>query len=87
MEDIRVTNQRSASLEQDAWQPRLTMEADITPDTKTRKRTEGAAAAERVMSGDNSSAEVNPDPIYLASFGKDYTPNLWFILAQGMVPW
>ena len=49
------------------------MEADVTTDTKTRKRTEGAAAVELVMSGDNSFAEVNPDPIYLASFGEDYT--------------
>ena len=47
------------------------MEADVTIDTKTRKRTEGAAAAERVISGNNSSAQVDTDPIRLTSFGDD----------------
>ena len=65
--------QRSASLEQDAQQPRLAIKADVTKDAKTRKRTEGAATAERVISGYNSSAEVDPDPICLASFGDDST--------------
>ena len=68
-----ATEQRSASLEPDARQPRLVIEVDVTTDTKTHKRTEVAAAAERVMSGDNSSAEVDPDPICLASFDEDYT--------------
>ena len=43
----------------------------VKPYKKTRKRTEGAAAAERVMSGDNSSAQVDTDPIHLTSFGND----------------
>ena len=47
------------------------MEANIAKDTTTRKRTEGAAAAERVISGENSSAEVDPDPICLAKFDDD----------------
>ena len=73
MEEMRATEQRSASLEQDARQPRLAMKADVTIYTKTRKRTEGAAAAERVVREDNSSAEVDPNPICLASIGEDYT--------------
>ena len=73
MKKTREPIQRSASLEQDAQQPRLAMEADITKDAKTRKRTEGAATAERVISGYNSSTEVDPDPICPASFGDDST--------------
>ena len=38
-----------ASLEQEARQPRLVMEADGPADTKTRERTEGAAAAVQAM--------------------------------------
>ena len=44
-EDMRRINRRLASLEQDARQPRLAMEADITADNKTHERTEGTAAA------------------------------------------
>ena len=73
MEKTREPKQRSASVEQDARQPRLAMEADVITDTKTRKRTEGAAAAERVISGDNSSAQVDTVPIRLTSFGDDST--------------
>ena len=60
--------QRSASLEQDARQPHLATEADVPKDTKTRKRMENVAA-KRVISGNNSSAEVDPDSMCLASFG------------------
>ena len=70
---MRRADQRTASLEQNARQPRLAMEADVTIDAKTRKRTEGAAAAERVISGDNSSAQVDTYPIHLTSFGDDST--------------
>ena len=49
------------------------MEADVTKYTKICKRTEGTVAAEQVINGDNSSAEIDPDPICLASFGEDYT--------------
>ena len=39
MEMTRGNNQRLAGLEQDARQPRLTMQADGPSDTKTRERT------------------------------------------------
>ena len=68
MEETREPRQCSASLEQDARQPRLVVNADVISDKKTRKRTEGAAAAERVISGDSSSI-----PIRLTSFGDDFT--------------
>ena len=37
-ENMRVTNQRFASLEHKARQQRLATETDVEPDTKTRKR-------------------------------------------------
>ena len=43
--------QRLASLEQDARQPRLAMEADGPANEKGRKRTEGAAKAVQSMHG------------------------------------
>ena len=43
MEMTRGTNQLLASLEQDAQQPHLAMEADVPADEKTRGHTEGAA--------------------------------------------
>ena len=43
-EDMRRVNQGLASLEQDGWQPRLAIEADVTAYKKTHERTEGAAA-------------------------------------------
>ena len=73
-EKMRETRQRSASLEQDAQQSRLVMEADVTSDKKTRKRTESAAAAERVISGDNSPAQVDTDAIRSTSFGMKSEP-------------
>ena len=71
-EKIRAIKQRLAGQEQDTRQPRLAMEADVPPDTKTRKRMEAAAAANRVISAGNSSALVNTDPIRLISFGENY---------------
>ena len=47
MEDTKEknnSNQRLAGLQHQAQQPRFAMEADVKSDTKTRKRTEGAAA-------------------------------------------
>ena len=73
MEETIEPRQRSASLEQDARQPCLGIEADVTSEKKTRNRTEGAAAAERVISGDNSSPQVDTDPIRLTSFGDNFT--------------
>ena len=55
-DEMRGTNQRLVSLEQDFRQPRLTMEADVPADTKTRERTDGAATAVQAMRGDSFSA-------------------------------
>ena len=51
------------------------MEADIKSDTKPRKHTKDAAA-DRVISGDNSFAQVDPDQMCLTSFGDDSTEPL-----------
>ena len=56
MKMTRGTSQRAASLEHDAWQPRLAMETDEPANTKTRERTEGAATAVQAMRGDSFSA-------------------------------
>ena len=45
VEEMRGTEQRSASLDQVAWRPHLAMEVDVSADKKTRGCTEGAAAA------------------------------------------
>ena len=39
----KLLEQHLTSLEQEAWQPRLAMEADGHANTKTRERTEGTA--------------------------------------------
>ena len=69
---MKETGQRSASLKPDARQRRLVTEADVPKDTKTRQRMEDVAA-ERVISEDNSSAQIDPDPICLTSSGNDST--------------
>ena len=70
MEMTRGTSERLASLEHDARQPRLAMEADGQADIKTRKRTEGAATAVQAMHGDScSSKRVDPNPICSTNFG------------------
>ena len=67
-------SQRVSSLEQDAREPRLAMEADGQAHTKTRERTEGAATAVQALHGDSCSAtRVHPDPMYSTSFGNDCT--------------
>ena len=71
-EKMRDTKQRLAGLEQAAQQPRLTTEADVKTGTKIRKRMEDVAA-ERVISGDNSFAQVDADSTCLTSFGNDST--------------
>ena len=59
----RGISQRAASLEHDARQPRLAMEADVSADEMSRERTEGAATAAQAMRGDSSSArQVEPGP-------------------------
>ena len=64
-----MTKQRSAGLEHEARQPRLAMEADVEPDIKTHKRTDGASAANRVRNRDSSSARVDDGPTSLTSLG------------------
>ena len=48
-------DQRLESLEQNAGQPRLTMETDVPADKKTRERTECAATAVQARHGDTCS--------------------------------
>ena len=74
MEERKAVEQRSASLEQDARQPRLAMEANVPSETKTREHTKSAAAAVQTKHEDSCSAiQVDPDPMYLTSFGDDST--------------
>ena len=69
-DEIRGMNQRLVSLEQDARQPRLTMEADVPADEKTRERTKGAATAVQAMHGDSVSAKRAQDgPKSSTTFG------------------
>ena len=56
-ENMRTANQRLASLQQDARQPRLAMEADVTADKKTHKHTESAAATVQAKHEDSCSAK------------------------------
>ena len=73
---LRTTDQRLAGLAYEGRQPRLAMEADITPDTKTRKRTEDAPA-NRAKHGDSSSARMaDVGSTSLANFGKIAEPPL-----------
>ena len=63
-------NQHVARLDQDARQPRLAMEADGPADTKTRKRTEGAAKAVQAKHGDSCTAQrVQDGPKISTCFG------------------
>ena len=74
-EDWRSMNQRLTSLEQDARQPRLAIEADGKAETKTRERTEGAVTAVQAMHGDSCHANrVDPDQMMCCtSFVDDCT--------------
>ena len=75
MEEIRTTEQRSASLEQGARQPRLAMGADVTAHRKTRGCTEGAAAAVQAKHEDSCSAKrVQAGPTSLTSSGMKAEP-------------
>ena len=74
LEEMEMTDQRLVSLEQDAWQPRLAIEADGPADEKTRERTEGAAKAVQAMYGNSCSANrVDSDPMCSTSLGGDST--------------
>ena len=60
---VGLCDQLALRLEQDARQPRFTMEVDGPANTKTRERTEGAATAVQAMRGDSFSARrVEPGP-------------------------
>ena len=63
------TNQRLARLEHEARQSHLATEANVEPDTKTRKHTEGASAADRVKNGESSSARLDDGLTTLTNFG------------------
>ena len=70
MKMTRGTSQRAASLQHDAQQPRLAMEADGPANTKTRERTEGAPTAVQAKGGDSCTAQkVQDGPKTLTSFG------------------
>ena len=82
-EDLRSIDQRLASLQQDARQPRLAMEADVPVDKKTRECTEGAATAVQVKHGGSCSANrLNSDPKSSIT-----SLDLRLFLVQGMMPW
>ena len=62
-DEKRSMDKHVTSLEQDARQPSLAMEADGPANTKARERTEGAATAIQAMRGDSFSARrVEPGP-------------------------
>ena len=70
----RETSQRLIDVQHQAQQRHLATEADVEPDTKTRKRTEDAAA-DRAKHGDNSSFDrVDDGQTCLASFGRTTEP-------------
>ena len=75
MKEIK-TEQRSASLEQDARRLRLAMEADVTADKKTRKHMGGAAAAVQAKHGDRCSAKrLQVGPTSSTNFGVKAEPS------------
>ena len=75
-EEMILKSHRLASLEHDAWQPRLAMEIDGLTDTKTRQRTEVAATAVQAMHDDSFFARrVDPGPKNTStSFGMKANP-------------
>ena len=66
---MRATNQRLAGLQHGARQPHFATKVYVEPDTKPRKRTDGAAAG-LAKHGDSSSAWVDDGLTSLTSFGK-----------------
>ena len=66
----RSMNQRLTRLEQDARHPRFAMKAERPANTKTRKRTEGAAKALQAKHEDSCTAQrVQKGPKILTCFG------------------
>ena len=75
-ENLKNMNQRVASLEQDARQPRPAMEADGPADTKTRERMEDAAKAIQAKHGDSYTApRVHDGPKTSTCFGVKAEPS------------
>ena len=56
-EQANTLEKRLTSLEHEARQPRLAMEANGSASTKTRERTEGAATVVQVMHGDSCTTQ------------------------------
>ena len=75
-ESWRSLDQHVASLEHDARQPRLAMEADGPANTKTHEHTEGPTTAVQAKHGDSCSAtRVDPGlKTNSISFGKKAEP-------------
>ena len=74
-DEMREIEQRSASLEHNARQPRLAKEADEPADKETRER-EGAATVVQEKHGDTFSAKrVQAGPISSTSFGVKTEPD------------
>ena len=71
LEDIKEknTNHRLTGLEHEAGQSRLATEADVETDKKTRKCTEGTAAADRAKHNGDSSSARRVDHGLTTSFG------------------
>ena len=79
LDEMRVVDQRAGSLEHDARQPRLAMEADGPVNIKTYERTEGAATAVEAMHGDSCTAQkVQDGPKTSTSFGMKVKPPALF---------
>ena len=69
LKNMRATEQRSASIEQEAWQLCLVTKVDVPTDTKTRERMEDAAAIQAKHGDSCSVKRAQPDPTSSASFG------------------
>ena len=67
--EMRATEQRLASLKQEAWHPRLATKVDVPTDTKTRERIENAAAVQAKHGDSCSAKQVQAGPTSSTSFG------------------
>ena len=68
-------DQRLASLEQNARQPRFAMDADVPADHKTRERAESAATAVQAKHGESCFAKrVQADQTCSTNFGVKVEP-------------
>ena len=71
---MRATEQRSASLEQEARQPHLATEADVPTGTKAQRRIEDAEADQAKNGETCSTKRVQADPTNLTSIGMKAEP-------------